>query len=193
MRRLFLGAALSTALLFTACGDGSVPVRSLTARQALTSNSEVTEFEAPAVRQDLFRDVAKLSVQQAGRETTEPVLFPILRDNRMYAAPGLDAKADLLQMPDAGHPLQLQFNGREAWPEDRRDSLGGLSEREAAELMARTLLAMWELPVDGPVLVDRASGAPYAAAWVDGILRINPAFLYMAASVGPGSASVQTP
>jgi hypothetical protein len=37
------------------------------------------------------------------------------------------------------------------------------------------------------VQVDKASGAPYAVAYVDGILRINPAFLYMAAAQGPAS------
>ena len=34
----------------------------------------------------------------------------------------------------------------------------------------------------GSVRVERASGVPYAAAYVDGVLRINPAFLYLAAA-----------
>jgi hypothetical protein len=33
-----------------------------------------------------------------------------------------------------------------------------------------------------PVLVVRTSGAPYAAAWIDGTLRVNPAFVVMAAA-----------
>jgi hypothetical protein len=33
------------------------------------------------------------------------------------------------------------------------------------------------------------SGAPYAVAYVDGIVRINPAFLYLAAASGPASTS----
>jgi len=35
-----------------------------------------------------------------------------------------------------------------------------------------------------PVQVDRAAGAPYAAAWVDGALRLNPAFVLLAAAAG---------
>jgi hypothetical protein len=34
------------------------------------------------------------------------------------------------------------------------------------------------------VRVDRALGAPYAAAYVDGVMRVNPAFLYLAAAAG---------
>ena len=69
----------------------------------------------------------------------------------------------------------------------------GLSEREASELVARTLLTHWGIQQTGPVQVDRVSGAPYAVAYVDGILRINPAFLYLAAASGLAStpANVQ--
>lgn len=193
MRRLFLSVALAASMVLTACGDGALPARSFTARQALSQTAEVMEFEAPSARQELFREIARVSQQEAGRETADPVLFPIIRDGRMFAAPALDPKADLLQAPDAGQPLSLSFEGRDLWPEDRRDALGGLSEREAAELVARTLLSYWGVEATDTVLVDRAAGAPYAAAWVDGILRINPAFLYMAASVVPASASVQPP
>lgn len=192
MRRLFLGVALATVMALTGCGDPSASTtRALTAHQALTSNAEVLEFEAPSVRQELFRDVARTSQLEAGRETSEPVLFPIIRDGRLVAAPSLDARADLLQAPDAGHPLPLTFDGREVWPEDRREGLQGLSEREAAELVARTLLSHWGITSTNEILVERAPSAPYAAAYVDGILRLNPSFLYMAASAGP--ASVPTP
>ncbi|MGZ3457343.1 MAG: hypothetical protein ACXU86_02440, partial [Archangium sp.] len=113
----------------------------------------------------------------------------ISQRGELVAAPGIEGRADLLQSPDAGAALQLSFDGRagERWQEDRRESLQGLSEREAAELVARTLLAHWRINPTGVVQVDRASGAPYAAAYVDGILRINPAFLYMAAAPGPAS------
>jgi hypothetical protein len=98
---------------------------------------------------------------------------------------------DLFQSWDAGGGIQLEFNARagERWPEDRREGLQGLSEREAAELVARTLMAHWGIHPEGTVQVDRASGAPYAVAYVDGILRINPAFLYLAAAYGPASMS----
>ena len=80
------------------------------------------------------------------------------------------------------------FEGRDPWPTDRRDSLGGLSEREAAELVARSLLSGWKVDdAQQTILVDRAAGAPYAAAWVDGILRVNPSLLYLAASIGTTS------
>ena len=42
--------------------------------------------------------------------------------------------------------------------------------------------ASWGVNPTGEVVVMRASGAPYAAAYMDGVLRINPAFVYMAAA-----------
>jgi hypothetical protein len=147
------------------------------------------EFESPSTRLELYREVARLSTVESGQAAQALVLFPISQSGELVAAPGFEARTDLLQSPDAGAPLQLSFDGRagERWPEDRRESLQGLSEREAAELVARTLLAHWKIDPAGVVQVDRASGAPYAVAYVDGILRINPAFLYMAAAQGPAS------
>lgn len=49
--------------------------------------------------------------------------------------------------------------------------------------MARSLLSQWGIGQDGRIAVDRATGAPYAAAYVDGILRINPSFLYLATAI----------
>jgi hypothetical protein len=187
MRLHLLSMGLVASVVLSACGGGVSPSRTLTARQALTSSAEVLEFESPQARGELFREIARISALEAGRETFEPVLFPIILDGRMVAAPALDAKADLLQAPDAGQPLDLFFDGRELWPEDRRDSLQGLSEREAAELVARTLLSFWRISPEGQILVERAAGAPYAAAYVDGILRVNPALLYLGAAVGPTS------
>lgn len=185
MRRALVSLLCTVSLALAACGDGAVPVRSLTARAALTSSAEVVEFETPTARQELFREVAKTSQVEAGRETSDKVLFPVIREGRLFAAPALDAKADLLQAPDAGQPHLLMFDGAETWPEERREGLQGLSEREAAELVARSLLAHWGIEPGQPIYVDRAAGAPYAAAWADGVLRLNPAFLYLAASVAP--------
>ncbi|MGA9523252.1 MAG: hypothetical protein WBV82_17420 [Myxococcaceae bacterium] len=189
MRPLLVSLAVTASVWFSACGGSAVPTRSLTARQALTQSAEILEFEPVQARQDLFREVARISQLEAGRETQDPVLFPIILDGRMVAAPALDARADLLGSPDAGQPHQLNFDGSEGWPEDRRESLQGLSEREAAELVSRTLLTWWGIDTSTDILVDRASGAPYAAAYVDGILRVNPSLLYLAASIG--STSVQ--
>ncbi|RKH10700.1 hypothetical protein D7V97_13115 [Corallococcus sp. CA053C] len=190
MRRWVPGLLLSLSLLTTACGGAGTPVRpSLTTRQALTSSPEVVEFESPAVRLELFRDIARQSEMEAGQSAQGVALFPIIQGNEFVAAPGFESRADLLQPPDAGSGLQFVFDGRaaERWPEDRRESLQGLSEREAAELVARTLLALWDIHPEGAVQVDRAAGAPYAVAYVDGILRINPAFLYLASAYGPAS------
>ena len=44
-------------------------------------------------------------------------------------------------------------------------------------------------PLPVVLALTGASGAPYAVAYVDGILRINPAFLYLAAASGPASTS----
>lgn len=191
MRRWVTGLLLSLVTL-TGCGVGGAPVRaSLGARQVLTSAPELLEFETPSSRQELYREVARISETEAGQAAQALVLFPISQQGELVAAPGFEARMDLLQSPDAGARLELSFDGRagERWPEDRRESLQGLSEREAAELVARTLLSHWRIAPSGVVQVDRASGAPYAVAYVDGILRINPAFLYMAAAQGPASLS----
>lgn len=183
------GLLLSLVTL-TACGAGNLPSRApLTAQQALTSSPEVVEFESAAARLELFREVARQSELEAGQAAQALVLFPVSQDGELVAAPGFEQRLDLLQSPDAGSLLQLVLDGRlgERWPEDRRDSLQGLSEREAAELVARTLLAHWQIEPPGPVQVERSTGSPYAVAYVDGILRINPAFLYLAAAYGPAS------
>lgn len=147
------------------------------------ANPEFLEFEGVSARQELFRELARISAGEAG-SSNGLVLFPIIHDGQVIAAPALDAKTDLLQAPDAGGALQLSFESRvgELWPEDRRDSLQGLSEREAAELVARSLLLRWGLSSSNDIRVDRASGAPYAVAYADGILRINPSFIYLAAA-----------
>jgi hypothetical protein len=44
------------------------------------------------------------------------------------------------------------------------------------------LLQQWHIAAPGQVRVVRVAGAPYAAAWLDGELRLNPAFLAMAAA-----------
>jgi hypothetical protein len=190
MRGLFLGVVMASAVL-AACGDPTSPVRTPSARQALTLDAAAIEFESLGARQEMFRELVRASQVQAERDGTDPVLFPTLRDGRLVAAKPLEGRADLLQAPDAGAALALRFSGHDPWPEDRREALQGLSEREAAELVARTLLAQWGVATDAEILVDRAEGAPYAVAYVDGVLRVNPVFLYMAAAIGP--SSVQTP
>ncbi len=194
MRRLFASFVLSSAFFLVACGAGGVPARAPTASQALTSAAELLELESPAVRQDLFREVARTSMLQAGLTSKGPVLFPLVRNGEVIAAPGFDPRTDLLVAPDAGEGIQLSFDGRgDRWSNERRESLQGLSEREAAELISRTLLTTWGVHPSGAVEVHRTPGAPYAAAYMDGVLQLNPAFIYLATSAVSASslASVQ--
>ncbi len=163
------------------CGMGANPARGVSSSQALTGTAEWLEFESPQVRHELFRDVTRQSSAQAGSRGA--VLFPMLVGGGFVAAPALEPSADLLGAGDAGAPVDLVFETRgDRFAEDRRDAFQGLSEREAAELIARSLITQWNLKPSGPVTVVRVPGAPYAAAWIDGQLRLNPSFVYMASA-----------
>ncbi len=168
-------------LLAAGCGMGASPSRGVTSTQALTGTAEWLEFESPQVRVELFRDLARQSAGQAGSRGA--VLFPILVAGEFVAAPALEPGADLLGPGDAGAAVDLNFETRgDRFAEDRRDAFQGLSEREAAEQIARSLITLWNIKPAGPVTVVRTPGAPYAAAWIDGQLRLNPSFVYMAAA-----------
>ncbi len=173
------------AFALAACDVGPGANRPHTASQALTGTAEWLEFESPQTRADLLKEVANRSAMQAGQPATEQSMFPVLINGEFFAAPALDPKADLLQAPDAGVVQLILDDKGDRWSEDRRESFQGLSEREAVELIARSLILHWNLPVSGPVRVDRVAGAPYAAAWVDGILKVNPSFVYMATAPSP--------
>jgi hypothetical protein len=159
---------------------GGAPSRTYSASQALAQSAEWLEFEPVSVRHALFQELAQRSLTQAGHEG--PVVFPMLRGQAFVGAPGLDPRADLLGLGDAGAELLLVFSEADAFSDDRREAYQGLSEREAAELMARSLIHHWGLHPEGPVTVVRVPGAPYAAAWMDAELRLNPAFVTMAAA-----------
>lgn len=182
MRRLLLTSLLALA----ACGGLAAHAPALSARAALTESPEALELEPVAARQALFADIAAMSLREAGAQASQLVLFPIVQDGEALAAPGFDATADLLQPSEEGERADVVVDGNgDRWPSDRREGLQGLSEREAAELVARSLISVWGLHPHAQVTVERATGAPYAAAWVDGILRINPSFLYLACAGGP--------
>lgn len=180
----FLASAVVVAVV-SGCGVGATTSPGLSTGQALTGTAEQLEFEPKVVRTRLFRDVVKQGQLQAGRADTT-ALFPMLVDGALVGAPALEGRVDLLGGQDAGAPHLLQFGSLgERFSEDRRDAYQGLSEREAAELIARALLARWGVTTAAAIPVVRAPGAPYAAAYLDGVLRLNPAFVYMAAAVEP--------
>lgn len=169
--------------VLSACGVGSTPAAGrVSSTQALTGTAEWLEFESPQVRVELFKEVARRSTAEAGARGA--VLFPIMTNGEFIAAPGLESSADLLGAADAGQvSVELVFETTgDSFAEDRRDAFQGLSEREAAELIARSLIHLWNVKPSGSVSVVRMPGAPYAAAWIDGQLRLNPSFVYMASA-----------
>jgi hypothetical protein len=176
---------LSLALLglaLAACGDPMMPAHSQTARAALLQTPEAIELLPVQARQDLIHAVIRDSAQeQMGATEGALALFPFVQNGELRAAPALDGRSDLFDVPDAGGASALVFEG-ERWSEERRASLQGLSEREAAELVARSLAARWNLQPHGALRVDRADGVPYAAAYADGVLRLNPVLLYLVGS-----------
>lgn len=128
----------------------------------------------------MFVELAKTSQREAGMPG--PTLFPVLDKGEFRAAPGLSVADDLLSVADAGGTVDIKLSYLDPFGNDRREAFGGLSEREAAEAIARALLIRWHVDASRPVTLVRAPGAGYAAALVGDELRLNPAFVYMAAA-----------
>ena len=173
-----IGMITFSLVFATACGVGGLPSRSQSASQALTGTAELLEFQTPAERQDLFREVVRQSQLEAGSHGA--VLFPLLDASGQYvAAPGLEARLDLLQAPDGGGPVLITFDTTDAFSDDRREAFQGLSEHEAAELVARSLLAQWKIAPKQAVTVVRGggcalrSGVPRGAAPAESRLRVH--------------------
>jgi hypothetical protein len=163
-------------------GPGAPAPVAPTIREVLLEPVEQVESLAPAIREDLYRSLLRSSAAEA--QDGVLALFPMVQNGTLRAAPPLDGRLDLLEVPDGGEPLVLNLDSLagERWPTDRRDSLQGLSEREAAELVGRSLAIRWSLRPRAGIRVERAAGVPYAAAYADGVLRLNPALLYLAAA-----------
>ena len=182
MRRLGL---LLPVLLLAACGEvgmGAPTPSQPSVRQVLLEPPEQVESLPAQTRADLFRSLVRAT--SAGTPDGLLALFPIVKDGAVRAAPPIEGRLDLLDVADGGEPLVVNLDAAltDSWPLERRDSLQGLSEREAAELVARSLAARWGLRPRAALRVERATGAPYAAAYVEGILRLNPSLLYLAAA-----------
>jgi hypothetical protein len=182
MRRLTL---LLPVLLLAACGDvgmGAPAPSQPSVRQVLLEPPEQVEALPAQARAELFRSLLRAS--GAGAPDGLLALFPMVQDGAVRAAPAIDGRLDLLDVSDGGEPLVLNLDAAlaERWPLERREALQGLSEREAAELVARSLAVRWGLRPRAALRVARAAGAPYAAAYAEGVLRLNPALLYLAAA-----------
>ena len=196
MRGIGALTLLVFAATLAACGGTNNSARTPALRWVLTSDAERLEFESQPLLADLFNEAVRGSRTEAASSTKSTAPFLIIENGESAVAPGFDPHTDLLQSPDAGQPAQLTFGdrGEGRWPESRRAALGGLSEKEAAEQVARSLLWLWGIQSDS-VLVVRAPNAPFAAAYTDdGTLRLNPAFLYMAAAasgIAPHAAENQ--
>ncbi len=194
MLRLLLPLAL---ILGSSACDGSVaPARTAPGLGSLLADGpEQLEFASTEERQELFDALVRLSQEEDGvRAEATPVLFALDTRAGLFGAPGLPSRVDLLASADAGIGASLIFEeGSRRWPDDAREALQGLSEREAAGLVARTLMSHWGLQPESGVLVERAPGAPYAAAWLDGILRINPVLLYLATAPGAANGAPPAP
>lgn len=171
---------ISLLVLAAAVAGCGVPLpKGMSTAQALTSSAEWLESEPLATRHELFREVARQSTAQVGRSGA--VLFPLLVNGTFIGAPALSPGLDLLGAGDAGAAVLLSFDRTQPFAEDRRDAFQGLSEREAAEQIARSLMVQWRITPAGTVNVVRVDGAPYAAAYIEGELRLNPSFIYLAA------------
>lgn len=182
MRRLVLPLPI---LLLAACGEvgiGATPPSQPSVRQVLLESPEQVEALSGQARAELYRDLLRAS--DAGAPEGLLALFPLVQNGTVRAAPPFDGRLDLLDGTDGGEPLVLNLDGAVAdrWPLDRREALQGLSEREAAEIIARSLAMRWGVRPRAALRVERAAGAPYAAAYAEGVLRLNPALLYLAAA-----------
>jgi hypothetical protein len=181
-RAVFL---LGCLVLAAGCGEvglGAPAPISPTVRQVLLEPPEQVETLPANLRQDLYRSLLKASA--GGPSDGLLALFPVVQNGTLAAAPPLELRLDLLEAPDGGEPLVVNLDSTmgDRWPVDRREALQGLSEREAAELVARTLASRWSLHPRAALRVERAASVPYAAAYADGVLRLNPAILYLAAA-----------
>ncbi|MEN9797852.1 MAG: hypothetical protein RL653_1548 [Pseudomonadota bacterium] len=175
-------------LVLSACGGAPSARGPVTARQALAQAPELLEETPAALRAAWRQELLRASQAEAGQPASSHSLFPLFLGEAALAAPALESRQDLLA-PAALPALRLHLDMRPGlgWSDERRDALQGLSEREAAELVARALLSRWGIPASVPVQVERAAFAPYAAAYVDGVLRLNPAFVLLAAAPDAGS------
>ncbi len=171
------GLLLAVAMALAGCGPGAVgPVSVDSPRNALASTPEELDLTSFVVRARLFNELVRQSESQAREELTDgPAWFAVGREHQLVA------RALPFALFAGGPALVDVDHSEDPWPDEPRESLGGNSERQLAERAGATFVRLLGLPAEEPVLVERSPGAPFAAAWIDGRLRLNPALLYLAA------------
>jgi len=164
--------------LWTACGE-SVPAvsPSLSLEKALVSPSEMLEYESLLARQTLWEELlSQAQVQALGPSHVQP-LFPIFTTTGFVAKEGPAELNCLKESPE----LVLKWDERRAaWNDAPKEEWRGLSERDIARCLALSLLAQWQ--IKGEVSLQKVAKSPYAAAYVEGSLRLNPSFVSLAAA-----------
>ena len=166
------GLALSCGPAGLAPADTGAP-----GQDDLVAAPDALEASTPVQRAQMFDEARSRSALQAQAQLFDgPVVFPIEREGHLVAAP-LPTAGELL----AGAPDAVDLDGSaDPWPTDPREALGGASERDLAARVAAALASSAGLA--GRPQVERDLEAPYAAAVVEGQIRLNPALLYLAAA-----------
>jgi len=171
--------------LWVACGEGvSAFSPSLSLEKALVSPVEILEYEALSTRQALWEELLGQAREQAQGPSHVQPLFPLLMPEGFVAAEGPLELAHCLNVElSKEEPLEVVLKvdeRRERWSDIPREEWRGLSERELAHCLALSLLAQWQMK--GEVHVQKVPRSPYAAAYIEGSLRLNPAFVSLAAA-----------
>ena len=145
--------------------------------KALVSSPEMLEYELLSTRQALLEELYSQAQEQAQNPSHIQPLFPFFTSMGFVAKQG---PAEPFLCPE-DTSLVLKFDERrEKWGELPREEWRGLSEKEAARCLALSLLTQWQ--IKGEVSLQRVTKSAYAAAYVEGSLRLNPSFLLLAAT-----------
>jgi len=179
-------AAVLLALGLMACGPGGpIPTGAETLQEALALGADVSDVASVSRRSLLYQEARAQSEAEARAELVDgPALFVVEREGRLFAMSLPSAQTLLL---GANRDVDLESSA-EAWPTEPRVGLKGESEKSLAARVGSALIMTAGL-CEGPIVVERESGAPYAAAFVQGRLRLNPVLLYLAsASEEPAEA-----
>jgi hypothetical protein len=193
-RSSFIGTVAGAfALASSGCGPGVVVTSANPSelRAALFASAEELSVTPDSDRSKLYDELVAVASDEASRQEPDaPVLFPVATDQRVVAAP-FSPNLDLLKPPADAPDVEL-VDTPERWSAEPQPGLMGATERGTAIDVSRSLLAEWH--VTNHVLVVRAPAVPFAAAFVDGQLRLNPALLYLAvAHAVPAESSAPPP